>query len=460
MHLSKMTMQKNVLDLYCRPLIFSLQKMSLIKVATILCNNQQLLELILKCKYQKHFENKLYARREPEWQAVYTMANQLVWEVCNCIKINEKIMEFLWPVCYRIIRWKYMYAPSINNNFLQHFYWTDQGRIDTIKTAQYIIGNQNISIRRRFVLACSVCLANEIYGIWSEMSKDDQMYFRVEKREKIRTVLLFWIYAMEGETFCRHFMNRVYKCAFDSGLLEALKHFFTNSPKATRQRISNLYMQKIHDKILEDYVEEVELEIGYFLFFEMSDYKRHICSSEPNLKLTFLFHFSEREHFLNALEESLHSPSEGLIMRTLRLIFINFHSELNKYDDYLQIFAQIWQTIPASLKNEIKKSEIGGRFICLLIRDNFPFLLRNGAFEKIAVLTSLNSKPSHFDAPFGFNRDKWEFLHFLIEEVATVPSLNLYKSELITCLKIRTSDKNTWNRFMRFVRKIGCRNRQ
>ncbi|CAL1288656.1 unnamed protein product, partial [Larinioides sclopetarius] len=209
-----MTMQKNVLDLYCRPPILSLQKMSLMKMATVLCNNQQLLELILKCKYQKRFDNILYARREPEWQAVHTMVNELVWKVCNCTKINESIMEFLWPACYRIIRWKYMYAPSIHNQFLQHFYWSDQGRIDTIKTAQYIIGKQNISIRRRFVLACSVCLANEIHGIWSEMSKDDQMYFRVENREKIRPVLLFWVYAMEGATFPRHLMKCAYEYAF------------------------------------------------------------------------------------------------------------------------------------------------------------------------------------------------------------------------------------------------------
>ncbi|GBN33642.1 hypothetical protein AVEN_206153-1 [Araneus ventricosus] len=98
------TMQKTMVELYCRLPMLSLQKMSITRITTTLCNNRQLLGLIMKCKHQEHFDHILYTRRGPEWAAVKAMANEMVSQICNCVKLNERIMEFLWPVCYSRIR--------------------------------------------------------------------------------------------------------------------------------------------------------------------------------------------------------------------------------------------------------------------------------------------------------------------------------------------------------------------
>ncbi|CAL1301526.1 unnamed protein product, partial [Larinioides sclopetarius] len=77
------TIPKSVIELYCRRPIFSLQKMSAIRIMTILCNNRQLLTLIMKCKFQEEFDFKLYTRRGPEWATVQKIANEMISKISN-----------------------------------------------------------------------------------------------------------------------------------------------------------------------------------------------------------------------------------------------------------------------------------------------------------------------------------------------------------------------------------------
>ncbi|GBM38999.1 hypothetical protein AVEN_70183-1 [Araneus ventricosus] len=97
------TMKKCVLDLHCRLPVFSLQRMSLIRIITTLCNNRQLLRLITKCQFHEDFGGRPYARQGREWAAVESMANEMVSQICSCGKLNDRIIELLWPVCYNVV---------------------------------------------------------------------------------------------------------------------------------------------------------------------------------------------------------------------------------------------------------------------------------------------------------------------------------------------------------------------
>ncbi|GBM56243.1 hypothetical protein AVEN_212699-1, partial [Araneus ventricosus] len=177
---------------------FSLKEMSTIKIITTLCNNRELLDLILKCNFQEDLPFRLCARKGSEWKAVEAMANELISQICNSVLLKKSILEFLWTVSYRILLWKSKYAPTISNTFLRHFYWTDRGKIDNTRTIRLLVGNKNISVRRRFVLACSVCLSKEIHEMWREMSVEDKAYFYSENDDKICPILLFWAHTLEG----------------------------------------------------------------------------------------------------------------------------------------------------------------------------------------------------------------------------------------------------------------------
>ncbi|GBM78444.1 hypothetical protein AVEN_96778-1 [Araneus ventricosus] len=428
--------------------------MSLVKIITILCNNRQLLSLIVKCNFEEHYDSRLHVRQGKEWEAVEGMTNELISQICNATKLTQRMMELLWPTFYRIMLWKSKYGTSIESQFLQNFYWTDQGRLDSIRTAKHIVRNNNISIRRRFVLACSVCLDKQIYELWKEFSNDDKMYIYADNGEKIRPLLLFWAHVVERKDVdLGYFLDVAFSCAFENGLLEAIKYLFNIYATEAKNTIAVSYMLKLFDKLYHySFLEEAEIDIGYFLFSNMSEENRVLMFYLPVLELTLLFHYSERKYFLNVLAERLQTASENDILALLYTIFFDYHFEVNKDDDCLKIFVNIWRTIPCSKKNYIAESEVGGHFLCVLIRDNFPFLLRKGAFKKMAELILSGLRP------IGFHQDKWEFLHFLVKEVVKVPYFKYYKRFNLKTLKLRRKNRASWARILRLIHKIGSDN--
>ncbi|CAL1281058.1 unnamed protein product [Larinioides sclopetarius] len=453
-------MQQPVLEL--RIPILTLQKMSLIRATTTLCNNRQILSLILKCKFEELPADRLYTRKSKEWKAVQALACKLVSQICTCVKLREKIMEYLWPVCFRVMQWKSIYASSIGNQFLQHLYWTDQGKIDFRKTALPIIGNENIPIRKRFVLACSVGLDKEIHQMWREMSNDDVMYFYGENQEKIGPLILFWANTVEGYVdFTEEYMYSVCECAFKKGLVEAIKYLFVMTAGDERSNLVSFLTSNLLKKSFDDgFLDENDIDIGYFLYSEMSYEEKEDLSDFSIFWLSLLLHFSERETFLTVLEERLESVPCVVISPLLYMMFFNYHLEVVKEDDYHPIFVNIWRKLSASMKNDLAETFAGSYFLSILIRDHFSFLLRKGAFKKLAELSSLDLKLSS-PATNEFNKDKWEFLHFLIEEeMVTIPALKSFREVLMFNMKIRYSNKAAWNRILRFVRKVGSKNRQ
>ncbi|GBM91084.1 hypothetical protein AVEN_135106-1 [Araneus ventricosus] len=143
----------------------------------------------------------------------------------------------------RIMLWKSIYAPSINNKSLKHFYWTDRGRIDNTKPARYIICSKNISIRKRFVLACSVCF--EVHEMWEEMSNEDRAHFYTQNCEKISPLLLFWAHSMEGsDIVLEQYMDGARKSAIEIGLLEAVKYLFAVSTEDERRTMASASIEE------------------------------------------------------------------------------------------------------------------------------------------------------------------------------------------------------------------------
>ncbi|GBM38987.1 hypothetical protein AVEN_70174-1 [Araneus ventricosus] len=49
------------------------------------------------------------------------------------------------------------------------FYWRCDGTIDTVKTAEHLVLNSNIDIRKRFYIACMYCLEKSIQTLWAEI---------------------------------------------------------------------------------------------------------------------------------------------------------------------------------------------------------------------------------------------------------------------------------------------------
>ncbi|CAL1274882.1 unnamed protein product [Larinioides sclopetarius] len=446
-----------MLELQWRLPLLSLQEMSLLRITTTLCNNRQLLRLIMKCKFWKDFDNRLYIRRSIEWAAVQAMANELISQICNSTTLSKRLMDLVWPVYYRIMMWKSIYAPSIPKKFLLHFHWTDKGKVDTLRTARCIITNKNISVRKRFVLACKACLYEEIREIWKEMSDDDKMYFFAKNRGKFCPLLQFWAHTMKGsDDVLKQFVNNACICAFENGLFDAVKYLFSIFSKFERDEMAYECLLIWYYKFNEVcFREENEIDIAYFLYFEIE----YNFPGSFLLEMSLLLQFSEREHFFDVLDERLPSASSRDIQIFLYMVFFSYHLEVTKNHDYVIIFFEIWQKISASTKKEVISSNLGGHFLTVMIRDNFPFLVGKEASKIVVQLASSNWKPSTTEMPFGFHQEKWNILNFLIEErIATINSLKLHREG--EGEEIPVFNEVEWNAVLRLVRKIGSKNRQ
>ncbi|GBM91093.1 hypothetical protein AVEN_135112-1 [Araneus ventricosus] len=349
-------MHKSILELTRNLPRFSLHEMSSFRIITSLCNKRQLLDLIFKCNFQKHLPLRLSTRKGKEWEAVEAMANELISEICNSVLLKKRILEFLWPVSYRIMLWKSIYAPSINNTFLQHFYWTDRGRIDNAKTARPIIGNKNIPARKRFVLACSVCLSEEIHEIWREMSNEDKANIYAEHRDKFSSLLHFWAHTVEGsDNVLEQHMDGALKCSLEIGLLEAVKYLFGISTEDAKRNMASSCMHELIRKLSqEEFLEEDENDIGYFVFFEMTDYcQEDVFNFSSAMVLSLLLHSSEHKHCLNFLAERLQFASENDINVFLQMIFNTYHLEADNGDDRRRLFIEVLQMIPTEIRKSI-----------------------------------------------------------------------------------------------------------
>ncbi|GBN54983.1 hypothetical protein AVEN_267612-1 [Araneus ventricosus] len=416
--------------------MLSLQNMTVIKIITTMCNNQQLQSLIIDS--HEGFENRMYSKTGRKFKAVQDLANELISKMCNCTRFKELILELLWPVSYRIMFWISVYAPFIKPTT---FYWTDRGRIDNVATAKYILRNEKVSVRERFKLACKLCLSTEIREIWSEMTDEDRTYFQYRKRETFRPLLLFWVYTMKGSDYIRElYMPDIFECATKFGLLEAIKYFFSIMPDHLKNDMAALGEDHLHKKAdTTCFLEEDEVDIGYLLFSQLWDSNKLISFHFDSAStLSLILHSSEHKFFLEELAQRLPFMSTASTESLLYLLFYSYHSEMKvmKDRDYCKLFMDVWRTVPASVRNSlIAKPNFGRHFLKVMIKREFRYLLRE-ASNNIDEYAASTLAPNTSVTPHCFDESDWEFLNFLIEEgIATIPSLTKSRSVLLNFLE-------------------------
>ncbi|GBN31242.1 hypothetical protein AVEN_189272-1 [Araneus ventricosus] len=432
--------------------MFSLQKLSLIRLATTLCNNGQLLNMIMQCPFNKRFPGRLFTRKLKEWEAVQTMANELLSQICICIALKKKILELLWPISCKIMLWKSIYASSIENKFLERFHWTDEGRIDNIRTAMCIIGNKNISNRSRFILACSVCLKEEIHEIWAEMPNDEKFFFTTENNP----LILFWISTVE-RSHPMHYIMHALECASEFGLLEAVQYLFNLLAADEKNAMAGRCANRLDCMVPGiSFIDEDEIDIACFLLSRMNKEDREFLFKSPSgLVMSFLLHSSDRERFLNALVKIYRYACLNDNRNFLGMFFYMFHLEDIKDYDYLTLFFDVWRTFPPAFRNLIAtETYLGPQCLSVLIKHDFPFLLEEGAFQKVEELISSDLEPAIAETPFGFHQDRWKFLLLLIQEdVLTISSLQ----QLRHYFTVEESNLAILESVVRYVRKIGTK---
>ncbi|KAF8790144.1 hypothetical protein HNY73_005211 [Argiope bruennichi] len=225
--------------------IFPLERMCQIKIMNILCRKQQLISVIRNASFPEKFSDALNLTKKEAFRNVEAKAEELLSDIFKVKNCRTLILEMLFPAFYRIIFWKHIYAPTVDDRFLHTFYFTHRGVIDNEKTAIHLLENEMIPVRKRFMIACSLCLDTEIYQMWENMDSNDrnslhrevfEMWYRIDAEDalsirkvnnEIYPLLYFWLEKLENPDL-EHIedLKAAIFSAIDVGSISAVKYLF------------------------------------------------------------------------------------------------------------------------------------------------------------------------------------------------------------------------------------------
>ncbi|GFS73389.1 ANK_REP_REGION domain-containing protein [Trichonephila clavipes] len=139
-----------------------------------------------------------------KWSSI---EDSLKLQIDKCLILPNKLMTVLSslvnPVGGRIkniIHHLYDndYLPS---PFMSILSWTLLGTIDAKKTAEAVIKDDNLPITKRYEIACTYCLKDEILMLWNELPETDKEDY-LNARGPIHELSYFpiyWTYCMRAE---------------------------------------------------------------------------------------------------------------------------------------------------------------------------------------------------------------------------------------------------------------------
>lgn len=374
----------------------SLQKLTVFRITTTLCNNFRVLRVLKGIPGRVRF--RLYAKDSIEWGEFQAEANRLISELHICSKFKSMVTEMLWPLYYKMNVWLALYVPSSIPTTYLHFYWTDNGRIDTVRTTEFVIQNKTISIRWRFGLACCAGLGKEIREIWTEMTKEDkELYVHKISADRFMPLFRFWEYILErgGPS---HFEYRILAmaCAVCFGLFEAVKCLFRTRLEAIYPcqyfphefEKENIYLAEMCYGDLklnlekEDFLDDDEIDIGYFVFSITNGDNQLLLEASDQLTLALTLHSTESCHILKELSKTP-SHIDGYEMQTfLKFIFLNFCFKVYEDHDYLNLFIDVWEMIPEFERDCVKsRADSIWNFRSLNIKPEMEDLLNRTILE-------------------------------------------------------------------------------
>ncbi|GFY61830.1 ANK_REP_REGION domain-containing protein [Trichonephila inaurata madagascariensis] len=139
-----------------------------------------------------------------KWSSI---EESLKLKIGNCLVLPNKMKIALLSLVISIGgRIKYIiehiygkdYLPS---NFMGLLKWTLLGIIDAKRTAEAVINDDNLPITKRYEIACTYCLEDEIRMLWRELpetNRDDYLNLR-GPIYSLRYLPIYWTYYLRVE---------------------------------------------------------------------------------------------------------------------------------------------------------------------------------------------------------------------------------------------------------------------
>ncbi|KAF8788840.1 hypothetical protein HNY73_006844 [Argiope bruennichi] len=137
---------------------------------------------------------------------------------------------------------KLSHSRFYNGKYMKHVHWTYMGTVNYRKTAEAIIRDENLSIDRRFWLACLYCLEDDIQDLWQKLPPLSKKSFfnngDPDRYDPPSEIIVFWTCILSGREYkidsfhmgAERRFSSIYQYAFEffayKGYETATQYFF------------------------------------------------------------------------------------------------------------------------------------------------------------------------------------------------------------------------------------------
>ncbi|GIY56136.1 uncharacterized protein CEXT_135301 [Caerostris extrusa] len=180
----------------------SLQDIALTEITISLCKQRDMKNLIRNCNYHKMIYKQFPFEVHKEWKSVHYRAVEKLSQFCIPSSLKRVLLSRLWQISLEILRWIDYHTENLylHIEVPKDFCWTNHGQIDRRKTAEMIIKDEYVCIKKRFKLACIYCLEDDIHALWENMRRTTKKCFYNPKDPRQidqHGLVLYWAYHVQ-----------------------------------------------------------------------------------------------------------------------------------------------------------------------------------------------------------------------------------------------------------------------
>ncbi|CAL1299947.1 unnamed protein product [Larinioides sclopetarius] len=409
-----------------------LQYLAAVRVAISVCGTEDVQNMI------RNTDNYLttVGFSENQWRRLRDKVKRMLNQIDVPHLIIDIVLENLWPICFEIHKWIIYHEMNTGIEWITCFCWTPQVTIDYERTAEILVKNGALDIRKRFTLACFYCFESEVRSLWKHMCLSERRFFyarRNYKNSDQSPIVLYWnYYIQEMPTDYRRSLaldhTRLFKYAVEEGYLSATKFFLGKLKCDQRERmIYDSFNYQFLFRYCPHGIVKDQAAVACFLISRIPFNFREIDhSSTLGLVFHYFLRWPRQKHFMtvvNLLRRYLH---EGTFEDLLEGIFYKTIGDFKDYD-YQELFMEFWHQCPEGSKTFVRTQKLGYKILMKFVKKNFGFVFEENSFAIKAKFRAIVFQREI--AEDVAEKQNVEFFKFLVREsIATNASIDTFSN--------------------------------
>ncbi|GFR22218.1 uncharacterized protein TNCT_511221 [Trichonephila clavata] len=270
--------------------------------------------------------------------------------------VKKQISGIVRALDLEFARWLQAHAEVLVGADLDYskvLCWHSYGVINKLETAKILVQDENIEIKRRFVLACKYFFEDHAHALWVNISDEDKIHMAGQYCSL--ACMKFWmtkLYNRDMKDSIEMFHNTTDTESFSENYLGLRYYFKKLEPRARYQCLSyGLKEGEIHHFDL--YLCFAELTIN-----EVRDLLHRLSASKRVRVMELFLNFPLQSIFVEVVHQSwIFIPKHSL----RNLLHIIFHERVQKswYDiNYAQLAKELWECSPFPYKSSLRRDKI------------------------------------------------------------------------------------------------------